>query len=54
MDSIDPVFYIKVFAWISITGICCVIFMDFWIPILLGSALFTYLVFKVADRRPPR
>lgn len=51
MDSLKPAFYLKVFAWIAIGGIACSVFMDYWLPILFGGALFTYLVFKVSAHR---
>ena len=55
MDSLKPAFYLKVFAWIAIGGIACSVFMDYWLPILFGGALFTYLVFKVsAHRKQPQ
>jgi len=39
--------YIKGFAWISIIALCCSIFSDYWLPILLGAILIT-LVVKLA------
>lgn len=35
--------YIKCFAWISIVALCCSIFSDFWLPMLIGAAVVTVL-----------
>lgn len=37
----NPVPFIKCFAWISIVALCCSIFSDFWLPMLIGAALLT-------------
>ena len=37
----DPVPYIKGFAWISIIALSCAIFSDFWVPMLIGAAAVT-------------
>jgi len=48
MNSIP---YIKVFAWISSVALCCSIFSDFWLPMLIGAVVITVLVRLAA---PPR
>jgi hypothetical protein len=40
----NPIYYLKLFAWIAIVGLCCSIFLDYWIPILIGAVTFTMLV----------
>ena len=40
----NPTAYLKGFAWISIVALCCSIFSDFWLPMLIGAALITLLV----------
>jgi hypothetical protein len=40
----NPFQYLKTFAWIAIVGLCCSIFADYWIPILIGAVTFTLLV----------
>ncbi len=47
----NPVFYIKTFAWISIVALCCSIFTDFWLPMLIGAVIVTVLVRIIL---PPR
>ena len=47
----NPIFYLKLFAWIAIVGLCCSIFFDFWIPILVGAVTLTLLVRAVTPRR---
>lgn len=47
----NPYFFLKAFAWISITGLCCMIFLDYWIPILLGTILLTLVVLVATPRR---
>lgn len=37
----DPVPYIKGFAWISIIALSCAIFTDYWVPMLIGAAAVT-------------
>ena len=43
----NPVSYIKAFAWISIVALCCSILSDFWLPMLIGAVIITVLV-KIA------
>jgi hypothetical protein len=45
----NPVPYITGFAWISIIALCCSIFSDFWLPMLVGAIVITLLV-KLAGR----
>jgi hypothetical protein len=40
----NPIAYLKGFAWISIVALCCSIFSDFWLPMLLGAVVVTLLV----------
>ncbi|MBB5353835.1 hypothetical protein HNR46_004099 [Haloferula luteola] len=46
----NPAFYIRVFAWISITGLGCMIFASSWLPILSGTVIFTALIYSF---KPP-
>ena len=47
----NPIYYLKLFAWIAIVGLCCSIFIDYWIPILIGAVTFTLLVRGASPRR---
>ena len=47
----NPIPYIKGFAWISIIALCFSIFSDFWLPMLIGAVVITVLV-RLAT--PPR
>ena len=43
----NPIIYLRYFAWIAIVALCCSIFSDFWLPMLLGAlglALLTRLM----------
>ena len=40
----NPIPYIKCFAWISIVALCCSIFSDYWLPMLIGAVVVTLLV----------
>ena len=40
----NPVSYLTAFAWIAIVGLGCMIFMDYWIPILVGTVVLTVLL----------
>ena len=40
-------FYLKVFAWISIVALSCALFSTFWLPMLVGSVMAALLI-KVA------
>ena len=44
INTMNPVSYIKGFAWISIVALCCSIFSDFWLPMLVGAFIVTLLV----------
>lgn len=46
----NPISYLKAFAWIAIVGLGCSIFIDYWIPILIGAVTFTLLVSAVTPR----
>ena len=39
----NPFFYIKIFAWITIVALACTIFSDFWLPMICGAAAVTLL-----------
>lgn len=45
----DPIPYIKGFAWIAIVALCCSIFSDFWLPMLVGAVVITVLI-KLSGR----
>ena len=40
----NPIPYIKFFAWISSVALCCSIFSDFWLPMLIGAIVLTLLI----------
>ena len=40
----NPIPYIKTFAWISIVALSCSIFSDFWLPMLIGAVVITLLI----------
>ena len=40
----NPIPYIKAFAWISIVALACSIFTEFWIPMVVGAVLVTLLI----------
>jgi hypothetical protein len=44
ITTMSPYPYVKAFAWISIVALCCSIFSDFWLPLVLGAAAITLLV----------
>ncbi|MEO5716289.1 MAG: hypothetical protein ABIT37_22610 [Luteolibacter sp.] len=39
----NPIPYIKAFAWISIVALSCSIFSDFWLPMLVVAIAITLL-----------
>ena len=39
----NPIAYLKAFAWISIVALCCSIFSDFWLPMLIGAVAVTVI-----------
>jgi hypothetical protein len=45
----DPIPYIKGFAWIAIVALSCSIFSDFWLPMLVGAVVITVLI-KLSGR----
>ncbi len=47
----NPFFYIKVFAWITIVALACTIFSDFWLPMLCGAVAITLLGSLVPESR---
>jgi len=40
----NPVPYIRTFAWISIIALSCSIFSDFWLPMLIGALVIALLI----------
>ncbi len=48
----NPIAYLKGFAWISIVALSCSIFSDFWLPMLVGAAVINLLI-KVIRRAEP-
>ena len=40
----NPVAYLKGFAWLSIVALSCSIFSDFWLPMLIGAVVLTLFV----------
>ena len=42
--TMNPYFYIKALVWIAIVALCCSIFTDFWVPMIVGAVLVTLLV----------
>lgn len=47
----NPFFYIKAFAWISIVALACSVFAEFWIPMLVGAVVITLLTSAVNSSR---
>ena len=41
---LNPIPYLKGFAWLSIVALSCSIFSDFWLPMLIGAVVITVLV----------
>ena len=40
----NPIAYLKGFAWLSIIALSCSIFSDFWLPMLIGAVTLTLLI----------
>jgi len=40
----NPVAYIKCFAWLAIVALSCSIFSDYWLPMVTGAILITLLI----------
>jgi ABC-type transport system involved in multi-copper enzyme maturation permease subunit len=40
----NPIAYLKGFAWLSIVALSCSIFSNFWLPMLLGAIVLTLFV----------
>jgi steroid 5-alpha reductase family enzyme len=47
----NPFFYIKAFAWISIVALACSVFAGFWLPMLAGAVVITLLISAVNSSR---
>jgi len=47
----NPIPYLKAFAWISIVALCCSIFTSFWIPLGIGAVLAALLLRITLPRR---
>lgn len=43
----NPIPYIKAFAWISIIALCCLFASGFWLPILIGMAVVMFLLILI-------
>ena len=41
---INPRYYLKIFAWISIGALTCSIFSNAMLPVLIGAALITLMI----------
>jgi hypothetical protein len=48
----NPIPYIKAFAWIALLALSCAFISDFWIPILIGSVVITLLIKWVTRAKP--
>ncbi|MFD2301922.1 hypothetical protein [Roseibacillus ishigakijimensis] len=46
----NPLPYLKGFAWLSLIALAGTIFSDFWLPMLLGAVVVT-LLFRLARVR---
>jgi hypothetical protein len=40
----NPVAYLKGFAWLSIVALSCAIVSDFWLPMLIGVIVLTLII----------
>ena len=40
----NPIAYLKGFAWLSSVALSCSIFSDFWLPMLIGAVVLTLFV----------
>jgi hypothetical protein len=40
----NPISYLKGYAWLSIIALSCSIFSDFWLPMLIGAVVLTLLI----------
>ncbi len=40
----NPIYYLKGFAWIAIVALCCAIASDFWQPMLISAVVITVIV----------
>lgn len=40
----NPIAYLRGFAWLSIIALSCSIFSDFWLPMLIGAVVLTLLM----------
>jgi predicted PurR-regulated permease PerM len=47
----NPLIYIRIFAWIAIVALVCSIFSEFWLPMLCGAVAVTLLSSLVATSR---
>ncbi|MGJ8724470.1 MAG: hypothetical protein ACSHYB_07930 [Roseibacillus sp.] len=46
----NPISYLKGFAWLSLVALACSVFSDFWLPMLAGAVVVT-LLFRLAQVR---
>ena len=47
----NPIPYIKGFAWISMIALCLLLFTGFWLPMLIGMAVVMILLMLIQPRR---
>lgn len=47
----NPLIYIRIFAWIAIVALACSLFSQFWLPMLCGALAITLLSNLVANPR---
>ena len=47
----NPLIYIRIFAWIAIVALVCSIFSEFWLPMLCGAVAVTLLGNLIATSR---
>lgn len=47
----NPVFYIKGFAWLAFVAICIILISNFWLPVLLGIGATVVMAILLPGRR---
>jgi hypothetical protein len=48
----NPISYLKGFAWISLVALGCAILSDHWLPMLIGSVVITLLIKWITRAKP--
>ena len=51
IKPMNPLIYIRIFAWIAIVALACSLFSQFWLPTLCGAVAVTLLSSLVATSR---